>query len=77
MRVYRMERWILNARVFSARGGLPCLVMRVPSAPRVISSPYLVPSIKSDHFIRDALLVPLIHNSKYFNRFVEFSPPCT
>ncbi len=72
-----MIRWVDNARVFAARGGLRCAVMSVPLAPRVVASPHLVPSIQGDHFIRDALLVPLIHNSKYFKRFVEFSPPRT
>lgn len=72
-----MIRWIDNARVFAARGGLPCLVMRVPSASRVVAAPHLVPSIQGDHFIRDVLLVPLIHNSKYFKRFVEFGPSRT
>ena len=69
-----MMRWVDNARVFAARGGLPCLVIRVPLAPRVVAAPHFVPSIQGDHFIRDSLLVPIVHNSKYFNRFVQFSP---
>lgn len=72
-----MIRWIDNARVFAARGGLPCLVVPVPLAPRMVATPHLLTAIQGDHFIRDALLVPLIHNSKYFKRFVEFSPSRT
>jgi len=72
--MYRMERWIVNARAFASRGGLPCPVMRVPLAPRVVAAPHLIPSIQGDHIVRDALLVPLIHDPKHFNRFVQLSP---
>jgi hypothetical protein len=69
-----MNRWAINARAFASRGGLPCPVMRVPLAPRVVAPTHIVPTIQGDHFVRDVLLVPLIHNSKHLNRFVEFSP---
>ena len=72
-----MERWIHNARVFSARGGLPCLVMRVPLAPRVIASPHHFSPVLKNHLVRDLLFVPLIGDIKNANGFMQSRPFCS
>ena len=69
-----MIRWVDNARVFAARGGLKCLVMSVPLAPRVVASPHHLSPVLKNHLVRDLLFVPLIGDVKNANRFVQSRP---
>ena len=69
-----MERWGHNARLFASRGGLKCLVIRVPSAPSMVATPHYFRPMLADHFVRDPLLVPFKGDKKNFDRFVQFGP---